>query len=81
MARHRVLVPATEVRTLSPLPQQKEVQGGNQMLSEEEINELSKKIKKKVDSLAVGELEHVQEHIKQLVESHIEALNVIKTTN
>lgn len=51
------------------------------MLSEKEINELSKKIKKKVDSLAVGELENVQEHIKQLVDSHIEALKMIETTN
>ncbi len=49
------------------------------MLSEKEINELSKEIKKKVDSLAVGELEHVQDHIKQLVESHIEASKRLKS--
>ena len=49
------------------------------MLNEKEIDELSKEIRKKVASLAVGELEHVQDHIKQLVESHIETSKRLKS--
>ncbi len=51
------------------------------MLSEKEINELSKEVMKKVNALSSGEIAQVQDHIIQLVESYTEAAKGAKMTD